>query len=209
MKFRDWDTFSNWRACPGRSKARPRASALRRRCSLSSESRRSNCWEKRTWIFLRAGQDRSRADHGVRAGSLSLISASVLRRRTRRILAQYLLLGAGRQPRTLEHFVQQRGGDFAAELEGTGQREMLGSQKGGADFSSARPLRVPRDRMHQGRAGGGTEHGVDDEGFGETRVFERGLHDSGFAGYGFGIDDFAVDDFAIHGCYIQQERSGY
>src|SRR5208282_3909291 len=96
---------------------------------------------------------------------------------------------------------------------------MRGSQKGGADFSAGGPLRMPRDRMHQGCAGGGTEHGVDDEGFGESRVFERGLHDSGLAGYGFGVvyfggNDFAVFDpagayLAIPGVYIQQERRGY
>src|SRR5208282_605595 len=100
-----------------------------------------------------------------------------------------------------------------------GQREMRGSQKGGAHFSAGGPLRMARDRMHQGCAGDGAEHGVDDEGFGESRVFERDLHDSGLAGYGFGVvyfggNDFSVfnfagDDFAISGFYIQQERRRY
>jgi hypothetical protein len=120
----------------------------------------------------------------------------------------------GGETRTGEYFVQQRGGDFVAEFQGAGQREMLGSQKRGADLPAAGPLRMPRDRMHERCAGGGTEHGVDDEGFGEARVFERGLHDSGLASYGFGIsdfgiDDFAIDGFAIHDCYLEQERSRY
>jgi hypothetical protein len=74
---------------------------------------------------------------------------------------------------------------------------MLGSQKRGTDFSSTRPLRVLRDCMHQGCAGGGTEHGVDDKGFGEARVFQRGLHDPGLASCGFGISDFGTDGFHI------------
>jgi hypothetical protein len=86
---------------------------------------------------------------------------------------------------------------------------MLGSQQGGADFSAAGPLLMLRDRMHQRCVGGGTEHGVDDEGFGEARVIERGPHHSGLASYGFGIDDFVIVFFAIHDFYIQQERSGY
>src|ERR1019366_2066173 len=86
------------------------------------------------------------------------------------------------------------------------------------------PLRMPRDRMHQSCAGRGTKHGADDEGFGQSRVFERDLHDSGLAGYGFGVVYFGGNDFAFFDCavfnlagadlafpgfYIQQERRGY
>ena len=101
---------------------------------------------------------------------------------------------------------------------------MSGSQQGSADFSAAGPLRVPRDRLHQGRAGGGTEDRVDHEGLGQARVFERRLHHSGvarysfgghsFAGNGFAIGDFAIhrftiNDLAIAAFHIQQERGGY
>ena len=57
---------------------------------------------------------------------------------------------------------------------------------------------MPRDRMHQSCAGGGTKHGTDDESFGETRVFERGPHDSGFTSHGLGVGGFAIDALAIH-----------
>jgi hypothetical protein len=111
------------------------------------------------------------------------------------------------ETRAREEFVQQRGWNLVAEFESASQREILGSQERGANFSAARPLRVLRDCLHQVRAGVGAEHGVDDEGFGEARILKRCVHDSRLISHGLRVFDFAAFhfgslDFAIPIVYI-------